>query len=239
MKRNKVRVPKELVVKLFDLGAITVGPKVKRHCGTKTCFDLRLDLVLPTNGTIRLQLAMLLLKQLRFHYSDGITTRPFGLLHVSPTINGVITTVSDIITAGKYDQPTECPTASIATRMSNDTAHTSIYGKVVIGIPYTLADDILWTGDTIVSTFEFWCLHHSYPIDYVLVFCDAEIGAMSADGPNSMVARIQDIRKQSGLTTPVQIDCLINRRQILDYLKDVGKIGTDEYGLAMEGTVAD
>ncbi|KKU48894.1 hypothetical protein A3H10_04530 [Candidatus Uhrbacteria bacterium RIFCSPLOWO2_12_FULL_46_10] len=217
-----VKVPKELVVNLFDRGAIVVGQMITRHDKTETKFDLQLDDLVPTNREIRQQLARLLLRQLRWYYDGNLRTSRFGLVDVSPPINKVVTTISNGVKG-------ECPTASIATRMHNGAPHIKIYGRVAVGFNYTLVDDILWSGHTIADMFGFWFWRHRYPIDYILIFCDAQVGGLA-----SLQKAVNKLTGDVGIKD-IPIDCLTTRKEILDILLEANKITREAYDLAMEG----
>ena len=96
----KPRVPKELIVNLFDCRAIIAGSTVTRHDGTEARFDLQLDGLVPTNRELRLELAKILGSEL----SRSINASQFGLVDVSPSMSRVVTTISNGIDG-------ECQTA--------------------------------------------------------------------------------------------------------------------------------
>lgn len=216
---------KELIVNLFDRDAIVVGQLVTRHDKTETRFDLQLDDLVPTSREIRQKLAGILLHQLRRYYDVNVRRSHFGMVDVSPPINKVLTTASNM-TEG------ECPTASIATRVHNGTAHTKIYGRVIAGFNYAMVDDILWRGHTIAEAFDFWFWRHRYPINYILIFCDAQVGGLA-----SLQKAVNKLTRDVGIED-IPIACLITRKEILDILYEANKITSRAHALAMEGAVA-
>lgn len=214
-------VPEELIVSLYDSRALVVGQKRLRHDDVETFFDLRLRDPVFRTPAVREQVAKLYHTALDEHYQTPDGVREYAIIGVSASLAPVV---------GIIGYVAKCPIIAIVPETRSENQQLRIVGNPVTGCKYAMLDDTIMTGRTISQAVERW-VKQGFPIDLILAFCDRQEGGISY-----IKKKIARLSREVGMKLKVTIRCLTTRKEMLNVLKEMGRITVTDYRRSMQGS---